>query len=88
MTSAISVGDNAELLDSVLERNPAIRGWRLTLRVKVKNPAQAVEMRAALAQGDRPLTETWSYQLPPVPAVPVPKSAAEPLATPADKPAP
>jgi glucans biosynthesis protein len=88
VTSAISVGDNAELLDSVLERNPAIRGWRLTLRVKVKNPAQAVEMRAALAQGDRPLTETWSYQLPPVPAVPVPKSAAEPLATPADKPAP
>ena len=88
VTSAISVGDNAELLDSVLERNPALRGWRLTLRVKVKNPAQAVEMRAALAQGDRPLTETWSYQLPPVPAVPVPKSAAEPLATPADKPAP
>lgn len=88
VTSRISVGDNADLIDSVLERNPAIRGWRLTLRVKVKNPAQAVEMRAELAQGDKPLTETWSYQLPPVPAVPVPKAAAEPLATPADKPAP
>ncbi|MDB5877460.1 MAG: mdoG [Variovorax sp.] len=88
VTSKISVGDNAELIDSVLERNPAIRGWRLTLRVKVKNPSQAVEMRAALAQGDKPLTETWSYQLPPVPVVPVPKTAAEPLATPADKPTP
>ncbi len=85
VTSRISVGDNAELVDSVLERNPAIRGWRLTLRVKVKNPAQAVEMRAALAQGDKPLTETWSYQLPPVPAVPTPKTEAEPLATPATK---
>jgi glucans biosynthesis protein len=88
LTSQISVGDNADLLESVLERNPAIKGWRLTLRLKVRNPTQPVEMRAALAQGDKPLTETWSYQLPPVPGMPTPRAAAEPVSTPADKPAP
>ena len=86
LTPQISVGDNADLLESVLERNPAIKGWRLTLRLKVKNPAQPVEMRAALMQGEKPLTETWSYQLPPVPAVPMSKSAADSVATPANKP--
>ena len=60
----VSVGDNAELMENVLQRNPAIQGWRLTLRVKVKDPKRPVEMRAALVEGRRALTETWSYQLP------------------------
>jgi len=61
----VSVSDNAELIENVLQPNPAIQGWRLTLRVKVKDPSRAVELRAALAEGNRVLTETWSYQLPP-----------------------
>jgi len=61
----VSVGDNAELLENVLQRNPAIQGWRLTLRVKVKDPRRPVEMRAALVEGSHVLTETWSYQLAP-----------------------
>jgi len=79
----VSVGDNADLLESSVLPNPAIKGWRLALRVKVKNPSLPVEMRAALTQGDKPLSETWSYQLPPnVPATPVVAPAA-PSAPPA-----
>ena len=65
VTSNVSVNENAELLDNQLQYNPAIKGWRLTIRLKVKDPKQAVEMRAALAEGDKPLSETWSYQIPP-----------------------
>lgn len=63
-SSQVSVGDNAKLMENNLRYNPATRGWRLTLRIKVKNPEQPVEMRAALINGDQPLSETWSYQLP------------------------
>ncbi len=75
----VSVDNNAELLGVNIQRNPAIQGWRLTVRVKVKNPAQPVEMRAALMQGDKAISETWSYQIPPNPP-------AQPPAAPAAKP--
>jgi len=61
----VTVDDNAELVSTQLQPNPAINGWRLTLRLKVKNVARPVELRAALVSGSRTLTETWSYQLPP-----------------------
>lgn len=61
----VSVSDNAELVDTQLQPNPAIGGWRLTLRIKIKDTAKPVEMRAALVDGQRALTETWSYQLSP-----------------------
>ncbi|HTH45144.1 MAG TPA: glucan biosynthesis protein G [Oxalicibacterium sp.] len=61
----VSVSDNAELVDTVLQPNPAIGGWRLTMRIKVKDATHPVEMRAALLDGKRVLTETWSYQIPP-----------------------
>lgn len=44
--------------------NPVTKGWRLTLRVKVKDAKKTTEMRAALVNADQPLSETWSYQLP------------------------
>ena len=94
----VSVGDNADLIESSVQPNPAIKGWRLALRVKVKNPSLPVEMRAALTQGDRPLSETWSYQLPPNPpataaaaptaSAPSPTTASPAAAAPAVKPAP
>ena len=34
------------------------------LRIRVKDNKQPTEMRAALVNGDKALTETWSYQLP------------------------
>ena len=63
----VSVNGNAQLIESSLQPNPVTQGWRLTLRVKVKDPAQPTELRAALAQGDKAISETWSFQIPPHP---------------------
>ncbi|UVL56731.1 glucan biosynthesis protein G [Pseudomonas sp. B21-035] len=46
--SQVSVGDNAEVVENNLRYNPDIKGWRLTLRLKIKDPGKSVEMRAAL----------------------------------------
>jgi glucans biosynthesis protein len=61
----VTVSDNAELIENTLQPNPAIQGWRLALRVKVKDPSKVAELRAALVSDGRTLTETWNYQLPP-----------------------
>lgn len=63
ITSQISIGPNARLMSHHLQYNPVIKGWRLDLRIKVKNPSQNVEMRANLTQNGHPITETWSYLL-------------------------
>jgi len=48
LRSQVSVGDNAEVVENNLRHNPETKGWRLTLRLKVKDPAKSTEMRAAL----------------------------------------
>jgi glucans biosynthesis protein len=48
--SQVSVGDNAELVENSVRYNPETKGWRLTLRMKIKDPGKATEMRAALVQ--------------------------------------
>ena len=65
LTPQVTANDNAELVGTHLQANPMINGWRLTLRVKVKDKAKPVELRASLVSGGRAVTETWSYQLPP-----------------------
>jgi glucans biosynthesis protein len=52
--SQVSVGDNADLLENSVRYNPVTQGWRLTLRVKVKDTSKSVEMRAALVQDALP----------------------------------
>ncbi|MBT2339045.1 glucan biosynthesis protein G [Pseudomonas fluorescens] len=51
--SQVSVGDNGEIVENSVRYNPETKGWRLTLRLKIKDAKQATEMRAALV---RPLT--------------------------------
>ncbi len=63
-TAQVSVDGNAELLEESVRYNPVSKGWRLMLRIKVKDQAHPVEMRAALVEDGKPLSETWSYQLP------------------------
>ncbi len=46
--SQVTTDDNAEVVENNLRYNPEIKGWRLTLRLKVKDPSKATEMRAAL----------------------------------------
>ena len=48
--SQVSVDENAELVENNLRYNPETQGWRLTLRMKLKDPAKAVQMRAALVR--------------------------------------
>jgi len=48
--SQVSIGDNAELVENNVRYNPETKGWRLTLRMKIKDPGKATEMRAALVQ--------------------------------------
>jgi glucans biosynthesis protein len=64
VTAQASIGDNGEIVENSVRYNPVTKGWRLTLRVKVKDAKQPTEMRAALVNADQPLSETWSYQLP------------------------
>ncbi len=68
VAASISASDNVEIVGSELQANPAIKGWRLTYRIRVKDPTEVAELRAALESEGKPLTETWSFQLPPVPA--------------------
>jgi periplasmic glucans biosynthesis protein len=60
----VSVGKNADVVEQSVRYNPVTKGWRLVLRLRVKDAKQSTEMRAALVSGDKTLTETWSYQLP------------------------
>ncbi|SFM91396.1 glucans biosynthesis protein [Izhakiella capsodis] len=64
VTPQVSIGQNGELVENRVRYNPVTKGWRLILRVRVKDNTQPTEMRAILMNGDKPLTETWSYQLP------------------------
>ena len=50
MRSQVSVGDNAEVVENNLRYNPETKGWRLTLRLKVKEANKSTEMRAALVR--------------------------------------
>lgn len=61
----VSANDNVEFVGSELRPNPVIGGWRLIYRIKIRDTSKASELRAALASGDRTLSETWSYQIPP-----------------------
>ncbi|MBT0723370.1 glucan biosynthesis protein G [Rosenbergiella sp. S61] len=60
----VSIGKNGEIVEQNVRYNPVTKGWRLTLRLRVKDPKQVTEMRAALTSNEKSLTETWSYQLP------------------------
>jgi glucans biosynthesis protein len=61
---SFSNNGNADVMENSLRRNPVTGGWRVTLRLKVKDPTKPVEMRAALVNGQTQVSETWSYQLP------------------------
>ncbi|AFJ47528.1 glucans biosynthesis protein G [Shimwellia blattae DSM 4481 = NBRC 105725] len=64
VTAQTSIGDNGEIVENSVRYNPVTKGWRLTLRVKLKDDKKTTDMRAALVNGDQTLSETWSYQLP------------------------
>jgi glucans biosynthesis protein len=65
LDAVVEVTANAQLKAQNLFRNQASGAWRMTLRVKRADIAKPVEMRAQIKQASLPVTETWSYIVPP-----------------------
>lgn len=60
-----SVDGNGELTEVNSYRNEAGNSWRMSLRVRQRDPARPVELRAFLQSDGHTLSETWSYLIPP-----------------------
>jgi glucans biosynthesis protein len=60
----VSGFDGTEVYEQYVEYNPDMKSWRLSMLVK---PAEgkSLSLRAYLKEGERALTETWTYRLPP-----------------------
>lgn len=65
LVAGVWVGDGGELLDRSLRRNEVTGGWRLSLQVRRNDNARPLEMRAILRHGERTMSETWAFALPP-----------------------
>jgi glucans biosynthesis protein len=65
LAAAVTVDPNAELHERNLYRNAETGAWRMTLRFHRLDASRPVELRARLERAGEPLSETWSYILPP-----------------------
>lgn len=63
--AVVTAGGNAERLRAHAYPNPAAGGWRVSIEFFRRDPRQPVELRAFLRAGERVLSETWSYAIPP-----------------------
>jgi len=63
-TGVVTALEGGQILESFVEYVPPLRGWRLSILAK---PAEdkPLAMRAFLKEGDKAMTETWTYRLPP-----------------------
>jgi len=64
VTIGAGTGEDGELVEQRVEKNPVSGGFRLVFRVRPKR-RDALPLRAFLQQGPGALTETWSYLLTP-----------------------
>ena len=60
-----SGGDNAEIVERSVRRHEATGGWRATLRVRALDEKRPMELRGQLNADGVPLSEVWSYIVPP-----------------------
>jgi glucans biosynthesis protein len=60
-----SGGDNAEIVERSVRRHEATGGWRATLRVRALDEKRPLELRGQLNADGVPLSEVWSYIVPP-----------------------
>jgi glucans biosynthesis protein len=56
--------EGTEVLEFYVEYNPGEKNWRLSILAKPE-VGKSLALRAFLQQSERPLTETWTYRLPP-----------------------
>jgi glucans biosynthesis protein len=62
--AVVTAPANGQIVESNAYRIEATGAWRMTVRVKQLNPAQATELRGFLQSDASVLTETWSNILP------------------------
>lgn len=68
----VSTDANGEVVEAIAypfpadlqAADPSAPRWRLSLRVRQKNPARPVELRAFLQTSQHALTETWTHVIP------------------------
>ena len=65
LESVVEIGGNAQMREQNLFRNRVSGAWRLTVRVKRADAAKPIELRAQIKQASEPVTEIWSYIVPP-----------------------
>lgn len=65
LEGVVTIDGNGQVLDRRTFRNEATEGWRVTFRVRRLDDKKPVELRGYLASGNQPMSETWSYVLPP-----------------------
>ncbi len=58
----VSVGADGQLVQQSVFRNPLNGSWRLSFQVKPPK-GKPLELRAFLRNGNRTVSETWSYQI-------------------------
>ncbi|CAN5517471.1 glucan biosynthesis protein G [soil metagenome] len=61
----ISNGGNAQFTDRNLYQNEETGDWRMIVRMKRLDSSKPIELRAYLAHENKPVSETWSYIVPP-----------------------
>ena len=58
--AVVSADSNGRLLEQLAYRNPATKGWRMTVRVQRLDATRPVELRAFLQHDNHILSETWT----------------------------
>jgi glucans biosynthesis protein len=56
----VVTAEKSEVKNIVTQPNPYTGGWRLSFPCQVKG--EPIELRAFLAEGDKPLSEVWVYR--------------------------
>lgn len=64
VVSQVSAGNGTEVLEHFVEYSEPTGQWRLSMLVRPA-PDKDLALRAYLSRGGEPLTETWTYELPP-----------------------
>jgi periplasmic glucans biosynthesis protein len=63
--AVITADANAQIVERNAYRNDVTGGWRVAVRLRRVDDAKPVELRGFLRNGTQPISETWSYLLPP-----------------------
>ena len=65
LEGVVSADANGEIVEQHTHHNDVTGGWRVVVRIRRKDDAKPVELRAFVRGQTNALSETWSYILPP-----------------------